>query len=202
MAKAGHGLVLTLLQRRANLANGHSSDDPSADREWKYATISVVYMLTMPIEARIRELERELAKANKLIDLYKHEQKENTSLVGQYEHGLWQVTDQIRDYATNNEDRFLAQKRHYNELLQQEKNEHLQMRLDREHWHAQTIRVCEMIRTAYRLRVDEWCDEYRVVVGLQSEVRCLRRCLGMEAEKPEEETGYPYLKDAPFDDQA
>jgi len=59
-----------------------------------------------------------------------------------------------------------------------------------------------MIRTAYRLRVDEWCDEYRVVVGLQSEVRCLRRCLGMETEKPEEETGYPYLKDAPFDDQA
>jgi len=153
-------------------------------------------------EARIRELERELAKANKIIDLYKHEQKENTSLVGHYEQGMWQATEQIRDYATKNEDRFLAQKRHYNELLQQEKDEHLQTRLDRDHWHGQTIRVCEMIRTAYRLRVDEWCDEYRVVVALQSEVRCLRRCLGMEAEKPDEETGWPYLKEAPFDDQA
>ena len=115
---------------------------------------------------------------------------------------MWQATEQIRDYASKNEDRFLAQKRHYNDLLQQEKDEHLQTRLDRDHWHAQTLRVCEMIRIAYRLRCDEWCDEYRVIIGLQSEVRCLRRCLGMESEKPEEETGWPYLEDAPFDDQS
>lgn len=156
----------------------------------------------MIAEARIRELERDLTKANKMIDLYKHEQKENTSLIGQYEQGLWQATEQIRDYSGKNEDRFLAQKKHYNGLLQQEKDEHHQTRLERDHWQAQTLRVCDMIRKAYRLRVDEWCDEYRVIVGLQSEVRCYRRCMGMDSEKPEEETGWPYIKDAPFDDQA
>ncbi|KAK5086551.1 hypothetical protein LTR05_003719 [Lithohypha guttulata] len=169
--------------RRANMANGHSSEDSSANL------------------AKIRELERELAKSNKIIELYKHEQKENTALIGQYEQGLWQATDQIRDYTNKSEDRFIAQREHYNDLLQQEKDEHLQTRLERDHWQQQTLRVCEMIRKAYRLRVDEWCDEYRTVVGLQSEVRCYRRVLGMPPEKPEEETGWPYLKDAPFDDQ-
>lgn len=154
------------------------------------------------VEARIRELERELAKANTIIGLYKHEQKENTALIGQYEQGVWQMTDQVRDYAGKTEERMLALKRHYNDLLQQEKDEHLETRLDRDRWHANTIRCGEMLRQCYRARVDEWCDEYRVIVGLQSEVRCLRRCLGIEAEKPEEETGWPYLKDAPFDDQA
>lgn len=159
-------------------------------------------MLTFVAEARIRELERELAKSNKIVELYKHEQKENTKLVGMYEEAIWTVTEQIREYCGVNEGRILTQKRRYNDLLQQEKDDHLQTRLDRDHWFSQTLRVCEMIRKANRLRTDEWCDEYRVVVGLQSEVRCLRRCLGMEAEKAEEETGWPYLKDAPFDDQA
>lgn len=169
--------------RRAHMTNGHTSEDPAAD------------------QARIRDLERELASAHKIIDLYKNEQKDNTSLIGQYEQGMWQATEQIRDYSSKNEDRFIAQKKHYNDLLQQEKDEHFQTRLEKDHWQQQTLRVCEMIRKAYRMRVEEWCDEYRTVLGLQSEVRCYRRLLSMPAEKLEEETGWPCLKDAPFDDE-
>lgn len=76
----------------------------------------------------------------------------------------------------------------------------METRLDRDNWHAQTLKVCEMIRTANRLRNDEWTEDYKVIVGLQSQVRCLRRCLGMEAESPEEELGWPYLKDGPGPD--
>ena len=165
-------------------------------------TTHLRYWLTSIPEARIRELERELAKANHVISLYKHEQTENTNLIAMYEDAMGTATEQIRNYCGDIEGRFLAQRRHYNNLLQQEKDEHLQSRLDRDHWHAQTLKVCEMIRTAYRLRTDEWCEEYKIISGLQSEVRCLRRCLGMEAEKPEQETGWPYLKDLPLNDQA
>lgn len=154
------------------------------------------------LEARVRRLEQDLAKANRLIDLYKHEQKENTGLIAMYEDGMGTATEQIRNYCGDMEGRFLTQRRHYNNLLQQEKDEHLQSRLDRDHWHAQTLKVCEMIRTAHRLRTDEWCEEYRVISGLQAEVRCYRRILGMEPEKPEDETGWPYLKDLPLNDQA
>ncbi|EXJ83073.1 hypothetical protein A1O1_06691 [Capronia coronata CBS 617.96] len=153
-------------------------------------------------KARIHDLERELAKANHIIELYKHEQKENTHLIAMYEDALGTATEQIRNYAGGIEGRFLAQRKHYNNLLQQEKDEHLESRLDRDTWHAKTMRVCEMVRTAHHLRTDEWCEEYTIISGLQAEVRCLRRCLGMEAEKPQEETGWPYLKDLPLNDQA
>ena len=153
-------------------------------------------------EARIRELERDLAKANRIISLYKHEQTENTNLIAAYEDAMGTATEQIRNYCGDIETRFLMQRKHYNQLLQQEKDEHLESRLDRDKWHAQALRLCEMIRTANRLREDEWGEEYAIISGLQSEVRCLRRCLGMEAEKAEEETGWPYLQTAPLNDQS
>ncbi|EXJ69477.1 uncharacterized protein A1O5_07513 [Cladophialophora psammophila CBS 110553] len=149
-------------------------------------------------KAKIRELELELAKQKHLVELYKHEQKENTTLIGMYEEAMGTAVEQIRNYCGDIEGRFLRQRRHYNDLLQQEKDDHLQSRLDRDHWYAQTVKVCEMIRTAHRLRTDEWCEEYTIIAALQGEVRCLRRCIGMEPEKPEEETGWPYLKDLPL----
>jgi hypothetical protein len=147
--------------------------------------------------ARIRELELELAKANRTIDIYRNEQGENTALIADYENALGIATDQIRNYCCDNNDRYLAQRRHYNGLLQAEKDEHLQSRLERDDWHAKCMQVCEMIRKAYRLRCDEWNKELAVISGLQGEVRILRKCLGMEEEKAEEETGWEYLREVP-----
>ncbi len=147
--------------------------------------------------ARIRDLELELAKANRTIDIYRHEQGENTVLMADYENALGTATDQIRNYCCDNNDRYLAQRRHYNGLLQAEKDEHLQSRIERDDWHAKCMKVCEMIRTAYRLRCDEWNEEMSVISGLQGEVRILRKCLGMEAEKADEETGWQYLRQVP-----
>lgn len=119
-----------------------------------------------------------------------------------YEDALGTATEQIRNYATGIEARFLAQRKHYNNLLQQEKDEHLQSRLDRDQWNALYLEVCRMIRTAHHLRNSEWTEEYTIIAGLQAQVRCLRRCMGMEAEEPEEEIGWPYLKELPLNDQA
>jgi hypothetical protein len=133
-----------------------------------------------------------------MLSLYKHEQTENTKLIADYEDAVGTATEQIRNYCSDINERFLAQRRHYNSLLQQEKDEHLQSRLDRDQWHAKTTRVCEMIRTAYRLRCEESNEQLEVISALQAEVRIYRKCLGMERQKPEEETGWPYLKDAPL----
>ena len=107
------------------------------------------------------------------------------------------MVEQIRNYCQNNNMHYLAQKRHYNNLLQAERDAHLESRLDRDHWHAQTMRCAEMIRTAYRLRCEEEEVPIRVVAGLQNEVRAYRNALGMEPEKPEEEYGWEILKDVP-----
>ena len=149
-------------------------------------------------DARIRELELELSKQKQLVELYKHEQKENTGLIAMYEEAMGNAVEQIRNYCGDIEGRFLRQRKHYNDLLQQEKDDHLASRLDRDHWYAQTLKVCEMIRTANRLRTDEWNEEYTIIATLQGQVRVLRRVFGMEAEAPEEEAGWPYLKDLPL----
>jgi uncharacterized coiled-coil protein SlyX len=146
--------------------------------------------------ARIHELELALAKANRTIELYKHEQVENTKLIAEYQDAMGTATEQIRNYCCDNNDRYLAQRRHYNSLLQTEKDEHLQSRLDRDHWQAMTMKVCGMIRYAYQLRCEEWCEELAIISGLQNEVRVYRNAMGMEKERPEDETGWPYLKDA------
>ena len=125
----------------------------------------------------------ELKKKDYIIDLYKHEQRENTSLIGEYEDGVGTMAEQIRNYCLGIDKRFLDQKRHYNNLLQQEKDDHLASRLEKDEYFAQVLKLSGQIRHAYRLRTDEWCDEFRVVAALQTQVRCLRRVAGWDPEK-------------------
>ncbi|PYH48437.1 uncharacterized protein BP01DRAFT_389061 [Aspergillus saccharolyticus JOP 1030-1] len=147
--------------------------------------------------ARIAELERALAKEKRLTEILRNEQVENTKLIGEYEAAVGVMVEQIRNYCQNNNLHYLAQKRHYNNLLQAERDSHLESRLDRDYWHAQTMKCAEMIRTAYRLRCEEEETPIRIVAGLQNEVRAYRNALGMEPEKPEEEYGWEILKDVP-----
>ncbi|KAI9374966.1 hypothetical protein BJX61DRAFT_216285 [Aspergillus egyptiacus] len=147
--------------------------------------------------ARITELERALAKERQLVEILKNEQVENTKLIGEYEAAVGTMVEQIRNYCHNNNMHYLAQKRHYNNLLQAERDAHLESRLDRDHWHAQTLKCAEMIRTAYRLRCEEDELPIRIVAGLQNEVRAYRNALGMEPEKPEEEYGWEILRYVP-----
>ncbi|KAL2824911.1 kinetochore complex Fta4 of Sim4 subunit, or CENP-50-domain-containing protein [Aspergillus cavernicola] len=147
--------------------------------------------------ARIAELERALAKEKQLVEILRHEQAENTKLIGEYEAAVGTMVEQIRNYCHNNNMHYLSQKRHYNNLLQAERDSHLESRLDRDHWHAQTMKCAEMIRTAYHLRCEEEELPVRIVAGLQNEVRAYRNALGMEPEKAEEEYGWEILQHVP-----
>ncbi|PWY94865.1 hypothetical protein BO94DRAFT_457358 [Aspergillus sclerotioniger CBS 115572] len=147
--------------------------------------------------ARIAELERAIAKERRLTEILKTEQAENAKLIGEYEATLGTMVEQIRNYCQNNNMHYLSQKRHYNNLLQAERDSHLESRLDRDYWHAQTMKCAEMIRTAYRLRSEEEELPIRIVAGLQNEVRAYRNALGMEPERPEDEYGWEILKDIP-----
>jgi DNA-binding transcriptional ArsR family regulator len=153
--------------------------------------------LTPVLAARIAELERALAKEKRRLEIYRSEQEENWKLIREYEDTVGKMTEAIRNYCCNNESHFLAQKRHYNNLLQAERDAHLKSRLERDHWHAQTMKLCGMIRTAYRLRSEEEELPIRVVAGLQNEVRCLRNALGLDPERPEEEYGWEILRHVP-----
>jgi hypothetical protein len=147
--------------------------------------------------ARIGELERALAKERRLVEILKREQMENTKLIGEYETAVGIMVEQIRSHCQNNNMHYLAQKHHYNHVLQAERDAHLESRLDRDHWHAQTMKCAEMIRNAYRLRCEEDDLPIRVISGLQNEVRAYRHALGMAPQKPEEEFSWEFLKTLP-----
>ncbi|CAI7628484.1 unnamed protein product [Penicillium glandicola] len=149
------------------------------------------------LTARIAELERALAKEKLLSAEHKHHREENMKVIREFETAVGVMVEQIRNYCQNNNMHYLSQKKHYNNLLQAERDAHLESRLDRDYWHAQTMKCAEMIRTAYRLKCEEDDVPTRVISGLQNEVRAYRFALGMEAEKPEEEYGWEYLKNIP-----
>lgn len=151
----------------------------------------------LTLAARISELERALAKEKRLVEDLKREQFENTKLIGDYEASVGTMVEQIRNYCQNNNMHFLYQKSHYNSLLQAERDAHLESRLDRDYWHAQTMKCAEMIRTAHQLRTEEEQLPVQIVAGLQNEVRAYRNALGMEPERPDEEYGWEILKDVP-----
>lgn len=147
--------------------------------------------------ARIADLERQLAHSQTKVRILLDEQKENTKLIGDYEHHLGEIVKDVREYSYNNKTEKTNIARHWNNLLQAEKDAHMETREKMNESNTKVLRCAEMMREAYRLRCEEEDVPTRVVAGLQNEVRAYRSALGMEAEKPEEEFGWEILKDVP-----
>ena len=150
-----------------------------------------------PPAARIADLERRLLKEQNNVRILKHEQAENIELIAKWEHEVGDLLRRVREHTFDNKMEQTALARQYNDLIQEEKNAHLAARLEKDDWHAKFMRAVNMLREAHRLRTEEEDQPISVIAGLQEEVRALRSAMGMEAEKPEEETGYDFLKDIP-----
>ena len=145
--------------------------------------------------ARIADLEKQLAREQNKVHILMREQKENTKLIGEYETSVGNIVEMVRNYSFNNKQNEVAIRLHYNKLLQDEKDAHLESRLEKDDWHAKFMRSVEMLREAYRLRCEEEDVPLGIIAGLQTQVRSLHNALGMESEKFEDECGYPILKD-------
>jgi len=150
-----------------------------------------------PSAARIADVERQLAHGQTKVRILLDEQKENTKLIGDYEHHLGEIVKDVREYSYNNKTERTNIAKHWNNLLQAEKDAHLETREKLNESNANVLRCAEMMREAYRLRCEEEDLPIRVVAGLQNEVRAYRSALGMDGEKPEEEYGWEILKDVP-----
>ena len=154
-----------------------------------------VAILTRPSAARITDLEKQLSREQAKGLVLLREQKENTKLIGEYETAVGNIVEMVRNYSYNNKQNEVTIRLHYNKLLQDEKDAHLEARLEKDDWHAKFMRSVEMLREAYRLRCEEEDVPLRIIAGLQNEVRGYRNALGMEPEKFEDEFGYEILKD-------
>ena len=122
------------------------------------------------------------------------EQQANTALLAQYEEGVGTMTAMVRNFKVNQTKAQTDLARHYNGLLQAEKDEHLATRLERDEYMGKFMRMVEMLRTAARMSSEESEDTVHIVAGLQSEVRTYRAALGLEREAFEQEGGYEVLR--------
>ena len=138
-----------------------------------------------------------MAHEQNKVRILKHEQHENVDLIAKWEHEVGELLRRVREHTFDNKMEQVAIARRYNKLLQEEKDAHLAVRLEKDDWHAKFMRAVGMLREAHRLRCEEEEQPIRIISGLQNEVRAYRSALGMEPEKPEEEYGYDLLKDIP-----
>jgi len=149
------------------------------------------------LAARIAELERQLAREQNQVRILLDEQKENVKLIGDYEHHLGEIVKAVREFSYNVKTEKANIAKHWNSLLQAEKDAHLDTRFSLNESNAKVLKCCEMLREAHRLRNEEDDVPVRIITGLQNEVRAYRSALGMEPERPEEEYGWEILRDVP-----
>ncbi|MCJ1368519.1 hypothetical protein MMC16_007663 [Acarospora aff. strigata] len=147
--------------------------------------------------ARVADLQRQLSNAKNTIEKLNYERREDLKLLKEYEAGVGHITEMVRNYAYTRETELLRVEKHYNGLLQVERDAHLASRLEGLQWQEKFVDIVGKMRHAYRLRCDEDDVPIRVVAGLQNEVRAYRNAMGMEPERFEDEYGYEILKDVP-----
>ena len=150
-----------------------------------------------PTAARVADLQRQLSAAHNTIDKLTHARREDVKLLKEYESGISHITELVRNYATSREQELHRVEKHYNGLLQVERDAHVAERLEGLQWQEKYNELVGKMRQAYRLRCDEAATPTRVVAGLQNEVRAYRNALNMEPESFEEEFGWEVLKDVP-----
>lgn len=144
---------------------------------------------------QVADLTQQLNDMQRTVRTYAREQRENARLLGEYETAVGHLTALVRDLGAKKDAQRTAAARSANVTLQAERDAHLDTRRERDAWEARFWRAVGMMRETHRRLCDEESGDTDVVRELQSEVRSLRKVIGLPEQKPEEETGWRVLKD-------
>lgn len=132
--------------------------------------------------AELASLQGELARARAEAETTREEYKELAEVNADYEAVLGQVKDKVHEYAKGHADALNAVHRHYNGLLEQEREANLQLRLEHGKWQAGLGRAAEYARMALRERSEEVAPFEGRLRELKFENRILRRHVGWSLE--------------------
>ncbi|KAF2757774.1 hypothetical protein EJ05DRAFT_476982 [Pseudovirgaria hyperparasitica] len=104
----------------------------------------------------------------------------STALLDDYESSLKIILDKLRPYAFNHQQALLSIHRHYNSLLESERQERLEQSLDHARWQAGLGKVAELAREALRAQTEDRTPYLGKIAELKYENRVLRRLNGWE----------------------
>lgn len=128
----------------------------------------------------IASLQSQLSAANRQNVSLESDNAALASLVHQHEQALELILEKIRPFAYTHAQALNAQKAHYTALLEQERQQNLELRLEHQEWQAGMGRVAEYARLAFRHANDRGLPCVRRIAALKNERRLLRRLAGWE----------------------
>lgn len=102
------------------------------------------------------------------------------ALLQDYETGLSLVLDKLRPYAHQQHDAIVALHAHYNALLEKERQQNLELRLEHQEWQAGLGRVAQFARHALKESANSDLGYERKIRELKAENRMLRRLANWE----------------------
>jgi len=115
------------------------------------------------------------------------ESADHARITADYESVLANVMDKIRHYAYEHTSTIVALHKHYNNLLEKERETNLGLRLEHAEWQRGLGRVMENARGALREGVEEGLAGVRRCRELRGENRVLRRLVGWEVSDDDDE---------------
>lgn len=102
------------------------------------------------------------------------------NLLNDYENGMKLILDKLRPYAFNHQQAIIAIHKHYNTMLEQERQEKLEQSLEHARWQAGLGRVAESARQALRAQNEDSLPYVSKIAELKHENKILRRLVGWE----------------------
>lgn len=105
------------------------------------------------------------------------------NLITDYENALTLLLDKLRPYAYTQTQAMVSLHKHYQTLLEQERDTSMQMRVEHADWQAGLGRVAEYARQALKLQNEGELPYRRELQALKEENRVLRRLAGWEEKK-------------------
>ncbi|KAI9886945.1 MAG: hypothetical protein M1823_001237 [Watsoniomyces obsoletus] len=112
------------------------------------------------------------------------------SLVTDHVNAIETILGLVRNFSQSNTQTIINIHRTYHEQLDAERQTNMDLRNEHFEWQARLMNLAGLLREAYRESTnDEALTEVALIAGLRSEVRALRRHIGLPVDDSDEEGG-------------
>jgi hypothetical protein len=155
-------------------SNGPAQDGSDRNR----ANNSRVTDLTHTNTAEIARLQNELSTANNTVDELSTHVSKLQSLNQDYESSLTLLMEKLRPFAQQHNQALLAQKAHYLRLIEDERQQNLELRLEQSRWQESLGRLNENLRCALIAQTAGESPFLKKISALKAENASLRRMCG------------------------
>ncbi|KIW00303.1 hypothetical protein, variant [Verruconis gallopava] len=129
--------------------------------------------------AEVARLQHELLSAHSKIEDLTATITTLQNLNTDYENAISHTLDKLRPFTQSHAQALLAQKAHYLNLLEQERHQNLELRMEQSRWQQKAKEVKDMLVEAMKLQSQSEIGYVKKIAALKADNRSLRRICGV-----------------------